>query len=50
MHFKCVNNALQHVEEGSQCICNIIQFIVKMLTTTHNHSRMDEKCFIGFTV
>lgn len=44
------NNALQHVEEGSQRICNIIQFIVKTLTATHNRSRMDENASLDLHV
>ena len=32
MHFKCVDNALQRIYNGSQRICNVIQSIVKTLT------------------
>ena len=31
MHFKCVDNVLQSIDNGSQRICNVIQSIVKTL-------------------
>ena len=45
MHFKCVDNALQHVDNGFKCICNVTQSIVKTLTMVNKCLRMDEKCF-----
>ena len=38
MHFQCVDN-------GSKCICNVTQSIVKALTMFTKCLRMDEKCF-----
>ena len=43
MHFKCVVNALQRIDNGSQRICNVIQSIVKTLTMFNKCLRMDEK-------
>ena len=45
MHFQCVDNALQRVDNGSKCICNVTQSIVKTLTMFNKCLRMDEKCF-----
>ena len=45
MHFQCADNALQRVDNGSKCICNVTQSIVKTLTTFTKRFRMDEKCF-----
>ena len=45
MDFKCVDNALQRINNGSQHICNVILSIVKTLTMFDKCLRMDEKCF-----
>ena len=45
MHFQFVDNALQRFDNGSKCICNITQSIVKTLTMFNKCLRMDEKCF-----
>ena len=45
MHFQCIDNALQHVDNGSKCICNVTQSIVKALTMINKRLRMDGKCF-----
>ena len=45
MHFKCVDNVLQHVDNGFKHICNVTQSIVKTLTMFNKCLRMDEKCF-----
>ena len=43
MQFKCVDNALQYVDNGSQRICNVIQSIVND-NVQQKCLRMDEKC------
>ena len=45
MHFQYFYNALQRVDNGSKCICNVTQSIVKMFTMFTKCLRMDEKCF-----
>ena len=45
MHFKCVDNVLQRVDNGFKHICNVTQSIVKTLTMFNKCLRMDEKCF-----
>ena len=45
MHFQCVDNALQRVDNGSKCICNVTQSIEKTLAMFIKCLRMDEKCF-----
>ena len=44
MHFQRVDNALQRVDNGSKCICNVTQSIEKTLTM-FTKCLMDEKCF-----
>ena len=45
MDFKCIQNALQRVDNGSKHICNVTQSIVKTLTMFNKCLRMDEECF-----
>ena len=40
-----VDNALQRVDNGWQCICNVTQSIVQTWTMFNKCLRMDEKCF-----
>ena len=37
-------NALHCIDNGSKCICNVTQSIVKTLTMFNECLRMDEKC------
>ena len=45
MHLKCVDNALQRIDNGSKCVYNVTQSIVKTLTVLNKCLRMDEKHF-----
>ena len=48
MNFKCVDNALQRVDNGSKRSYNVTQSIVETLIMFNKCLRMDEKCFSMF--
>jgi len=43
MHFQCIDNALQRVDNGSQCICKVNQSIVETLTMSENSEEWMKK-------
>ena len=43
MHFQCIDNALQRVDNGSQRICKVNQSIVETLTMSENSEEWMKK-------
>ena len=50
MHFQCVDNALQRIDNGCQRICYVIQSTVETLTMFDKCLRMDEKLMFQNTL